>query len=147
MPEVMRQQHRQRTPLGYPLEAARIKLENRGPSSNRVNDHDPVGAGLLRVLAEFDGLQALVPPNQSVPVPGDGNVGDGEGGNGFALIGIAARTPAAAEEEQAVDARGDHVVDQRGGTRFIELAIGGKMVETGGIIPENCTVCGMGSPC
>ncbi len=33
--------------------------------------------------------------------------------------------------KQAVDACFDQIVDQRGGALLIELAIGGKMVETG----------------
>lgn len=73
---------------------------------------------------------------------------DRKPGNGFTLFGAElGELAAAAQEEQAVDARSNQIVDQRGGTRFIELAIGGKMVETGGMIPVNNADCGMRSPC
>ena len=52
---------------------------------------------------------------------------DRKPGNGFTLFGAElGELAAAAQEEQAVDARSDQIVDQRGGTRFIKLAIGGK---------------------
>lgn len=71
-----------------------------------------------------------------------------EAGNGFTLFGAElGKFAAAAEEEQAVNACGDQIVDQRGGARLIELAIGGKYGGDRGMIPVNNADCGMRSPC
>ena len=72
---------------------------------------------------------------------------DSKAGNGFTLFGAElGELATAAREEQAVNACFDQIVDQRGGARLIELAVGGKMVETG-MIPVNNADCGMRSPC
>ena len=52
---------------------------------------------------------------------------DSKSGNGFTLFGVElGEFAAAAKEEQAINACGDQIVDQRGGAMLIELAIGGK---------------------
>lgn len=73
---------------------------------------------------------------------------DSKAGNGFTLFGAElGELATAAQEEQAVNACFDQIVDQRGGARLIELAVGGKNGGDRGMIPVNNADCGMRSPC
>lgn len=87
----------------------------------------PSCARLLRVLAEFDGFPGVGAAGADQHRHATIDMIDSKAGNGFTLFGAElGELATAAQEEQAVNACFDQIVDQRGGARLIELAVGGK---------------------
>ncbi len=100
------------------------------------------------MLAEFDGFPGVGAAGADQHRHATIDMIDSKAGNGFTLFGAElGELATAAQEEQAVNACFDQIVDQRGGARLIELAVGGKNGGDRGMIPVNNADCGMRSPC
>ena len=79
------------------------------------------------MLAQFNGFPGVGAAGADQNRHATIDMIDSKSGNGFTLFGVElGEFAAAAKEEQAINACGDQIVDQRGGAMLIELAIGGK---------------------